>query len=118
AWATLSVGVAGALSGAVLGGLALDRQSRALALRDRGAGALSVEERDSFNLAVRERNDFGQAAAITGVASALVIATGIGLYAFDAPAVVTPSEAPAGTKPAPRTTFEVGLASASVRVVF
>lgn len=119
AWATLSAGVAGVISGGVLGGLALDRQSRALALREElGAGALSVDERERFNLAVRERNDFGQAAAITGVASALVIATGIGLYAFDEPAAVSPPDAPAGKKPAPSTTFEVGLGSASVRVVF
>lgn len=120
AWATISVGVAGVLSGAVLGGLALDRQSVALSLRDReGTEPLSVEERDRFNLAVRERNDFGQSAAITGVVSALVLATGIGLYAFDEPQVVSPSDAPSGPqKGVPRATFEVGLGGASVRVLF
>lgn len=120
AWATISVGVAGALSGAVLGGLALDRQSVALSLRDgEGAEPLSTTERDRFNLAVRERNDFGQSAAVTGIVSALVLATGIGLYAFDEPHVVSPSDAPSGPqKGVPRATFEVGLGGASVRVLF
>jgi tetratricopeptide (TPR) repeat protein len=120
AWATISVGIAGVLSGAVLGGLALDRQSRALSLLGKtDTQALSIDERETFNLAVRERNDFGQAAAVTGIASALVLATGVGLYAFDKPSVVTPESAPAGPRtPAPRTTLEVGLASASLRVQF
>lgn len=120
AWATLSVGVAGVLSGAVLGGLALDRQSRALALDGKlEKEALTVDERDSFNLAVRERNDFGQAAAATSIASVLVLALGVRLYAFDEPAVIEPDSAPSDPgKPEPRTTFEVGLASASVRVSF
>jgi len=119
AWATISLGIAGALSGGALGGLALDRQSQALSLRDKqSSGPLSVEERERFNLAVRERNDFGQAAAITGVVSALVLATGIGLHAFDEEPVVTP-EAGAGPKaPAPSTTLEVGLGTASLRVLF
>lgn len=120
AWATMSLGAAGLISGAVLGGLALDRQSAALALRDQQASApLSAGQRDAFNLAVGERNDLGQAAGITFAASALVLATGIGLYAFDEPAAVTPSEAPGTPAPrAPRATFEVGLGSASVRFTF
>jgi tetratricopeptide (TPR) repeat protein len=120
AWATISVGIAGLLSGAVLGGLAFDRQSRALALQDKlETGPLSTDEREIFNLAVQERNDYGQAAGITGVVSALVLATGVGLYAFDEPPTVTPEADPSGPKkPAPSTTLEIGLGSAKVRVLF
>lgn len=120
AWATISVGIAGALSTAVVGGLALDRQNSALALLDKQAAApLSIDERERYNLAVRERNDFGQAAAITGAVSALILGTGVGLYAFDEPqAPASDSGTKTPHKPSPITTFEVGLGSASLRVTF
>lgn len=120
AWATISVGAAGLISAGVVAGLALDRQSRALALNSKlESGSLSVKEREEYNLAVAERNAYSQAGAVTGVAAALVLATGIGLYAFDEPGVVTPSDSPSGPgKPTPRATFEVGLGSASVRLSF
>lgn len=118
AWATISLGIAGALSGGALGGLALDRQSQALSLRDGmigpplGGGAGEVQH------GCPGAQRLGQAAAITGVVSALVLATGIGLHAFDEAPVITP-EAGAGPKtPAPSTTLEVGLGTASLRVLF
>lgn len=121
AWATLSAGAAGLIAGGVLGGLALDRQDDAFALRDRQqTGALSVDERDSFNAAVRDRNDLARASAIAFAASGVVLLTGAGLFVLDAPADVPPPErkpgAPGG--PGTRATFEVGLGSATLRVQF
>lgn len=121
AWAGLGAGALGLVASGVLTGLTFARQSEAVSLDDRAAATpLTVAERDSYNRALNERNDFGQAAAIAGGASALVLAVSLGLFLFDDPEVVIPPDNRPGapTKPAPQTTFEVGLGSAGVRVQF
>lgn len=93
AWATISVGAAGAVVAGVLGGMALSRQSEATTLRDKQlATPLSTSERDAYNAAVGARDGLAKGAAITGAVSALVVATGLGLFAVDKPEVLPPND--------------------------
>lgn len=120
AWATLSVGAAGAVASGVLAGLALAQQGTAVELRDkREAGVLSLEERDRYNQASAARDDLAVAAAITGGAAALTLITGVGLFMFDEPEVPPLGERPeAPPRPAPRTELTVGALSLGVRGTF
>jgi hypothetical protein len=115
------VGAAGAISSGVLAGFALARQNEALELREqREANPLLPGERDLYNEAVLARNELTTAALITGGASALTLATGIGLFVWDEPEVLPPGgERPGGPhEPAPRVDFTVGVLSAGLRVIF
>jgi len=120
AWSTLSVGAAGLVATGVLTGLTFSRQSEALTLSGRPASEpLSPTERDTYNRTLKDRNDFGQAAGIAAGASAALLAAGVGLFVLDEAEVVVPEAQPSGpATPVPRATFEVGLASVGVTVLF
>ncbi|MEZ4310839.1 MAG: PEGA domain-containing protein [Polyangiaceae bacterium] len=118
AWATFSVGGAAAITAGVLAGLSLDRQSQALSLSDKlSTGSLTPTERDGYNSAVQSRNELGQAAAITGIVAAVIVATGIGLYTLDEPAVVAP-DSPAGPDKPEKKPFEVAITPGGVGLRF
>lgn len=121
AWATLAVGAAGAVTGGVLGGLALARQSEAGSLANKLATTpLDPSERDQYNSAVKARDDFARAAAISGGVSVLAIAVGVGMFALDKPEVVPPNDERLRAPPrsGPRLDFDVGLLSIGVRGTF
>lgn len=116
AWSSLATGGAGLVATGVLTGLTFARQSEALSLSQRGSeDPLSPAERDAYNRGVHERNDFGQAAAVAGGVSALFLATGALLFAFDAPEVATPTDAAPAPKTGPQVTFEVGVGAVGLR---
>lgn len=117
AWAGLGVSALGLGATGILTGLTFTRQGEALALQNRPADApLSVEELATFNRSVDERNAFSQAGIITGVATGILLFSSVGLFVLDESPVVVPSAAPA--KPSTRTTLEVGLGSAGLRIEF
>jgi hypothetical protein len=93
AWTVLSAGAASAVASGVLAGLSLSEQSDATALRDRRESVgLTPAERDRYNAAVAARDDLTLAAAITGGAALLSLATGAALYAFDDPEILPPAD--------------------------
>jgi hypothetical protein len=119
AWTALSAAGAGLVATGVLTGFTFARQSEALSLQSRPASQpLTPAERDVFNRDVSERNDFSQAATVAGIASAALLATGIGLFVLDEPEVVVPSDAAPAGKQGPKATFEVGMGMVGVRGVF
>jgi hypothetical protein len=121
AFGVLSAGAAGAIVSGVLTGLALARQGEAVQLSEQlKVGTLVREERDRYNLAVASRDDFALAASLTGGIAGLTLLTGVGLFVFDEPEVLPPSDDPrkAPSKSAPRADFELGLLSLRARVHF
>lgn len=120
AWATIGVGLGGAVAFGVLGGLTLSRQAEATGLRDKQSTTpLTAKERDSYNAAVGARDDLGRAAAATGVVSALFVVTGLGLFAFDRPEIVPPNdERLRAPVKAPKVELEVGLMRIGVKGAF
>lgn len=121
AWTTITAGAVGAVVAGVLTGVTLARQGEATTLRDkRDTTPLTPVERDQYNAAIGARDDFARAAAVTGGVSAVVLATGFGLLAFDRPEVVPPSDdrlKPPSQK-GPRVELEVGLMSIGLRGSF
>ncbi len=100
AWAALSVGLAGGVATGVLTGLMLSKQSFASGLKDqRTTGSLTTAELAQYEAAVSARDGFAKAALVTGGLSAAVILTSLGLFAFDKPEVILPSD---GGKGAPK----------------
>lgn len=100
AWAALSVGLAGGVATGVLTGLMLSKQSFASGLKDqRTTGSLTTAELAQYEAAVSARDGFAKAALVTGGLSAAVILTSLGLFAFDKPEVILPSD---GGKGAPQ----------------
>lgn len=121
AWTTIAVGAAGAVTGGVLGGVALMRQSDAATLADkRQTTPLQPAERDSYNSAVKARDDFARAAAITGGVSVLALAVGVGMFALDKPELVAPNDERLRTpqRSGPKLDFDVGLLSVGVHGTF
>jgi hypothetical protein len=123
AWTVLAAGAGGAVASGVLAGLALGRQGEAADLEARRqAGALLPDERDRYNDAVGARNDLAMAAALTGGAAVLALATGVGLYVLDNPEALPPppgrERKGAPAEPKPRTEFTVGMLSLGVRGAF
>jgi tetratricopeptide (TPR) repeat protein len=120
AWSTISVGAAGAIAAGVLGGLAIARQSEATALRDKQVTTpLTPSERDTYNAAIAARDGLSKGAAVAGAVSALVIATGLGLFVVDKPDVLPPNDERlrAPGQP-PKVELLVGLLSIGVRGSF
>src|SRR5262249_60594360 len=82
----IGVGAAGVVVCAVLGGAALAQQGDATSLNDKRATVpLTPAERDRYNGAVTSRDHLISAATVTGGLSALTLATGLALFAFDKP---------------------------------
>lgn len=87
-YAFLAAGAGGLVAGGLFTGLALGAQHSARVVADaRTTGNISAQQLDDYNQAIIRRDAWKQAAGVGFGAGALVIGTGLVLFAFDHPTV-------------------------------
>jgi len=99
AWSVLGVGAVGLVGGAVLGALAITRESRAEEISDaRTERNITTAELEEHNRALEDRDTFRTAALVSASIGGALVASGILLFVFDKPNVAV---LPSRTEPGP-----------------